>query len=872
MRKQLQFLICCIFCCIGISNQAFSQNQVNGTVMDTDGNPLIGVNVVVVGTNTGVITDINGNYSINVPDDSMVEFSYVGFKTYTASASQLAIDSNISLDVIASKLDEIVVTGSRGKPRTILQSAVPIDNINAADLKSSGQQSLDQIINYKVPSYNSQNQAISDATAHIDPSELRNLGPSRTLVLINGKRKNQSAQVYLNDTPGRGEVGTDMKSIPAAAIERVEILRDGAAAQYGSDAVAGVVNIILKERTTGQLNVLGGVTAEGDGATYGVSVNKGFKVGGDGFINLTGEYSYQDVTDRAGEFADTEGDPLFGIALGDDPDLDDYFRRFPDLGVTYGQPAISKVSGMLNYGNKYKEGLGEIYLTWGLTARTGKSFAFYRTSYWRPTDFGLLTDSGEEYVGYQPTFESDILDISFTAGNKYRMGEWDSDLSFTYGANTIDYTVDNSLNRTLEGNSPTSFNTGGYTFDNALLNLDFTRTLEKLSIAFGTEFRIESYEARAGDESSYAPAPGTDSFPGLTPNNEVDESRNNIGVYASADYDVNPEFLIGGAVRFENYSDFGSNFSWKANTRYLLGDNDGAVRASVSTGFRAPSLHQIYLSNIQTTAGASGLIQEGTFSNVDDITRNVLGVPQLDAETSFNITAGFTYKLSENFSAAIDYYNIKVNDRVLFSDQIGAGNFEGTSLGDALASANVEAFKFFINAIDTKTSGLDIVLNYDNVPLGDGGNTLGFLLALNVNKTELDGEVTVPEAFGSVSIFGDTPSNLLTSARPGSKATLGVNLDLGAIGISFNNTYFGSVKSPVSEQEFSGKVITDLLLNYGLNDKINLNLTFNNLLNVYPDRIDGTLDPFGYRLQYPWRVSQFGFNGMYIKGGATIDF
>ncbi|MEM9930420.1 MAG: TonB-dependent receptor, partial [Bacteroidota bacterium] len=713
--------------------------------------------------------------------------------------------------------------------------------------------------------------AISDATAHIDPSELRNLGPSRTLVLINGKRKNQSAQVYLNDTPGRGEVGTDMKSIPAAAIERIEVLRDGAAAQYGSDAIAGVVNIILKERTDGQINAQYGVTSEGDGTTYGIDINKGFAVGKNGFLNLTGEYNYQDITDRAGEFASTVGDPLFGIPLGTSDELDQYFNDFPDLNMTYGQPEISRLSAMANFGSPYKNGKGELYGNLGYTNRSGKSFAFYRTSYWRDTDFGLLTDGGSPYVGYQPTFESDINDLTFTLGTRNTLGEWGSDLSPTLGSNSIDYTVNNSLNRSLEERSPTSFNPGGYTFGNQILNWDLSRSFDQLSLAFGAEFRREMFETKAGEEASYSPAPGTDSFPGLTPDNAVDEDRTNIGVYASADYDVNEAFLIGGAVRFENYSDFGSNFSWKVNSRYLIGET-GSIRASVSTGFRAPSLHQIFLSNIQTTAGASGLIQEGTFSNVDDVTRNILGVAQLDAETSLNFTAGFTFKLADTVNISADYYNITVSDRVLFSDQIGAANFEGSALGDALAAANVDAFKFFINAADTRTSGLDIVLNSDNLRLGQGGNNLDITLAANFNTTEIDGEVTAPPAFGNVSIFGDVPANLLTSARPNTKVALGLNFDFDKFGVALNNTFFGEVTSPTSGQEFGSKIVTDLLINYDVADNFRIGITINNLLDVYPDRIDGELDPFGYRLQYPWRVSQFGFNGRYLKARASYNF
>ncbi|MFT5438095.1 MAG: iron complex outermembrane receptor protein, partial [Ulvibacter sp.] len=858
-RKKLDQLI------KSISSKSNSAHSISAKIISGEitkietGAPLIGATVSVEGTDNGAVTDLNGIFSIIIESYPVnLVVSYTGYSSQNItvfSAQELAIKMEEGI-----ALDQVVVTGTRGRPRTILTAAVPIDIINADELKTSGQKTVDQMISYKVPSYNSANQAISDATAHMDPSELRNLGPSRTLVLINGKRKNQSAQVYLNDTPGRGEVGTDMKSIPSAAIERIEVLRDGAAAQYGSDAIAGVINIILKEKLgKGEFNMDAGITTAGDGKTFSGDLNYGLGLGKKGFFNLTGEVFYQNITDRAGEFANEVGDPLFEIPLGESPELDAYFNAHPDLGITYGQPQIFKMAGMANFGTKYEN--GKFYGVLAYTKRKGKSFAFYRTWYWRDTDWGLLTAPDEVYLGYQPTFESDVNDAFVTVGNEYKFGQWDSDISMTYGSNSIDYTVNNSLNRTLGAESPTTFSPGGYSFSHVLGNIDFTRSYEKLSLAVGSEIRREAYVAREGVKASHSPAPGADSFPGLTSENALDEHRRNVGVYLSADYDATRSFLIGGAARFENYSDFGSNFSWKVNARQLLAGDRGVFRTSISTGFRAPSLHQIYLSNIQSEAGPDGLLQEGTFNNVNDIIRNILGVQALDTETSFNITVGMTYKLLDNLSVTLDYYKVKVNDRVLFSDQISVDNFTGTDLGDALEAANVDAFKFFINAVNTNTSGFDVVLNYDNIKWGTHHNILDLIFAMNINKTTLDGTVHAPESFGSVNIFGDVPSRLLTSARPNTKISIATNWKIGKFRISLNNTYFGKVNSPVSDQKFSGKLITDLILGYKFAEKFRINITTNNLFNVYPDRVDGKLDPYGYRLQYPWRVSQFGFFG-----------
>ncbi len=850
-------------------------SQVSGKVMDNDGNPLIGATVVEKGTTNGTITDIDGSFSLitNEPN-AMIEISYTGFTTMTMTGS-----NNMMVTLSGgTTLDEVVVTGSRGKPRTVLGSPVPIDNINAAELRASGQVTVDQMLNYKVPSYNSSNQTISDATAHFDPSELRNLGPSRTLVLVNGKRKNQSALVYVNDTPGKGEVGTDMKSIPAEAIERVEVLRDGAAAQYGSDAIAGVVNIILKERTDGQISANTGITTEGDGLTYDLGINKGFEIGNGGFLNLTGSYYHQDETNRAGE---PGGDGLFGVIFGDDDILNGntpWLQANPDLGMTVGQPNYDKFSLLANAGLPYGDG-NEFYLTWGYTGRQGKSFALYRAPYWITDDAGLLTPPGEEYQGFQPTFETTIGDITFSAGTKNNFSGWDSDLSFTYGSNSVDYLIGNTINPALLPNSPTEFDAGAYSFENIVGNFDLAKNFGDLTLSVGTEARLEIFDVRAGQEESYIDG-GAQSFPGLQPSNELSDdegSRNNIGFYVGADYDVSDATLVGGALRFENYSDFGSNLSWKLNARQYLGDKKGALRASVSTGFRAPSLHQIYLSNIQTLVSGGTVSNQGTFNNVSDVVRG-LGVPALDAETSFNITAGITYKLTEELSVSADYYNISVDDRVLFTGEIGFDDDDTTTnpVEVVLNDFAVTSIKYFVNALDTKTSGLDLVVDY-NTPKWN------VVLSGNLNETTIENdEIESPGVVGEqgYEIFNRKEQSRITSARPKVKSLLGITYKMDKLNVSLNNTYFGEVtwqhaSNPDFDQTFDARILTDLILAYKLNDNFRINLTVNNLLNIYPEEIDPKDDfvtDLGGRFRYPWEVNQFGFNGTIVKLGATLDF
>jgi len=904
LKTTISFWAMCLF---AFQMQA---QTITGRVIDAaDEEALVGASIQVEGSTVGAVTDIDGNFSLAVPNLPVdLSVNYTGYVKQTITANSANENLLIQL-VIGLKLDEIVVTGSRGKPRTILTSPVPIDNINAAELKASGQKSVNQMINYKVPSFNSTPQSFSDATAHFDPSELRNLGPSRTLVLINGKRKNQSAQVYLNGTPGRGEVGTDFKSFPAAAIERIEVLRDGASAQYGSDAVAGVINLILKERVNQtEINLETGVTYEGDGFNYTADINHGFKVGEKGFLNLTGDIFHTNRTNRAGT---PGGDGLFGVlyAVGAIPlgaagpqeatpgvlataeqirDGDtDWQREHPDLGMTIGIPEQDRYSIFANFGLPY--GGGEFYVNGGYTFRYGKSFAIYRAPYWPGIGANrdsnpLWTDRSQPFQGFQPTFESDIKDISFTIGNKFFFNDWTADLSLTNGSNDIQYLVSNSVNLSLGASSPTEVDPGGYKFANTLGNLDLSRQFGNLSFSAGAEVRRETFDARAGEEASYIDG-GIESFPGLQPANELSESRTNVGVYAGVDVDVTDAFLVGGALRYESFSKIGdgdgqSNLSWKVNARQILGENKGAIRASVSTGFRAPSLHQIYLSNIQTIFVGNKIGQRGAFNNVSDVTRNLLQVPQLEVETSFNFTVGLTCKLTDNLSATIDYYNISVDDRVLLTNQVLTGALPEDNLVRVdLENNGVESFVFFTNAADTKTQGIDLVLNLDKVRAGENGS-LGFTAALNWNDIDVDVEgITVPTVFAenNINIFGRGEIGLLETSRPNVKATLGISYRTGGFRVNLNNTYFGSIEvihntDPMLDQAFSGKTLTDLIISYDINEKINVNLTANNLFNVYPDELIVIDFNLGGRFKYPWFVNQFGFMGGMVKVGATIKF
>jgi iron complex outermembrane receptor protein len=563
--------------------------SIKGKVTDSSGEALPYMNVVVKGTSNGTTTDENGEFNLEVKNLPItLVISSMGFAT-----KQVKVSTTEYLNIVINEdnaLDEVVVTGNRAKPRTILDSPVPIDNIDVSELQNSGKPTFDRMLVFKVPSFNSQNQAISDATAHYDPADLRGLGPSRTLVLINGKRKNQSAQVYLNRTPGKGEVGVDLKSIPTAAIDRVEVLRDGASAQYGSDAIAGVLNIILKKDVEySTFTSKAGITSESDGFNLSADYNSSFKFGENGFVNLTLGYYKQDITNRAGIVSDTGSTPR-DIA---------WLAENPTANMTVGQPEMEKGDLFINMEHPLGDN-STLYSFHGYTTRTGKSFAYYRAPYWRNdvADANFITSNPEDFRGYQPTFETKINDHINAAGIKFLIAEnWNADTSITYGSNDVFYTVNNSVNRDYladNGTSPRTFKPGGYRLTNIIGNFDVSGLIsEQFSMAAGLEYKKEIYRAFEGNPLSYYRG-GSDSFAGIKPAEAGKWSRNNFAAYAQLDYDISKDLLLGVAGRYENFTDAGTNFSWKVNGRYKLGDK-GAFRASYSTGFRAPTLHQSHI-------------------------------------------------------------------------------------------------------------------------------------------------------------------------------------------------------------------------------------------------------------------------------------
>ena len=851
---------------------------IKGKVTDSSGEGLPYMNIVEKGnTSNGVVSDNNGEFSITVESLPMtLMVSSMGFET-----KKVKVTESSYLTIVVNEdnaLDEVVVTGSRNKPRTILDSPVPIDNIGVAELKNSGQPTLNLMLTFKVPSFNSQNQAISDATAHYDPADLRGLGPSRTLVLINGKRKNQSAQVYLNRTPGKGEVGVDLKSIPTAAIERVEVLRDGASAIYGSDAIAGVMNIILKKDVEySSITSKAGITSEQDGFNFGTDYNTAFSFGNGGFVNLTLGYYKQEITNRAGT--------LYASERPSDarPNENAWYDANPTGNMTVGQPEMEKRDLFVNMEHPLGDN-ATLYSFHGYTTRTGKSFAYYRAPNWRRdvSDNNFITSRPEDFIGYQPTFETAINDYINSGGIRFSFGdEWNADASVTYGANDVMYTVNNSVNRDYlndTGYSPRSFKPGGYAFSNLVGNFDVSKELsEQVNLALGVEYKKETFEAIEGNPLSYYKA-GSDSFAGVKPAEAGEWNRNNFGIYSQLDYDVNDALLLGVAARYEDYSDSGDNFSYKVNGRYKLGSK-GALRASYSTGFRAPTLHQRHITNSQyiIVAGSSEPVLQGTLANNNPAVV-ALGVPNLTHEISKNIAAGFTYKFNSKFSASVDFYQIKVEDRVLFSSQISFDGDDTTTnpVEQILTANNVRGVQFFINAGDTKNTGADIVLNYRRIDFA--GGLLNASFSANFNNVTID-KINTPSALAAngYDIFDRREQSLITSSRPQSKMILGLVYTKDKWDISLNNSRFGEVtlasSDPTKDQVLSAKIATDLGFTYRLTDRININGNINNIFDVYPDesRAD-TGETGGGRFRYTSQVQQLGQLGTNYSLGFNYQF
>jgi iron complex outermembrane recepter protein len=860
---------------------AFAQKQISGKVRDDTGAALIGVNVVEKGTSNGVSSDLDGSYKIKVKDGATLVFSYVGYKSIEKNTN----DTSTDVVLVGSQvLEEVQVVGSRNSKRTVINSAVPIDVINVKDVTTqSGKVEINELLQYVAPSFNANKQSGSDGADHVDPASLRGMGPDQTLVLINGKRRHQSSLINLFGTRGRGNTGTDLNAIPASSIKRIEILRDGAAAQYGSDAIAGVINIVLNDNVNeltgavtygaydthakgdflpGTANTPGfRLDQNGNGNTYGkdkrfdgnslkVAANYGVKLGKNGgFINVTTEYFSKEKTLRPG----------FDFRKG------------------FGEAEIKSMNVMANLMVPVTKDI-EFYAFGGRNDRNTDAYAFTR-------------NGGERVVesiypgGFTPRITSKITDNSIAGGfrTKTKSG-WKIDLSNAYGKNIFDYNIKGTINASLEGASPREFNAGGFSLSQNTTNLDFSKNfksvLNGLNFAFGGEYRMEQYKIFAGEEGSYAtydtnglpitnpstqsapidivsgnPRPGgSQGFPGFSPKNVINEGRTSKSLYVDTELDVSKEFLLSAALRYEHYSDFGNTLNLKYAYRLKLSDKI-SMRGSWSTGFRAPSLAQIYFNTNFTNFNAGGATEVLLSGNDSPVTKG-FGIDKLKEEKSNNGSVGFTGNFGK-FTATVDGYLINVKDRIVLT-----GYFDASAL-----NLNVDAAQFFVNGVNTKTMGADVVLAWKK---SYGDNKFGVTFVGNTNKMKVtkvkNGNLDQETFFGAREIA------FLKASAPNSKFGLNLNYSKNSFDAGMAFTRFSKVvlvDYAGMDNVYQAKIVTDLTLGVKVTKQLKISIGSNNLFNIYPTKQDesGNTEAGGY-----WDSVQMGFSGAYYYTRLGFKF
>ncbi|WP_377703179.1 TonB-dependent receptor plug domain-containing protein [Pseudoduganella sp. UC29_71] len=787
----------------------------------------------------------------------------------SASPYILAQEVQPAAEAPAEDIQKVVIvsTGSRGAQRTLVDTPVPIDILSSRELTKTGQNTLDKSMQFRVPSFNTVQTPVNDATSLLDPYEIRNMGPSRVLILINGKRKNSSSLIYTQTSPGRGESGADISAIPTDAIKRIEVLRDGASAQYGSDAIAGVVNIILKDNAEGgSATARAGITHESDGQMGGLSLNQGVPLGDRGFINYTVDVSKTKLSNRPG-LVDARGDASdFGATI---KEVQNFLAIKPDAGNINGSPATEAFKGLVNSRYELDDGVS-LYGNAAYIHKKIDSYANYRTPYWRPTDYGLLHAAGTPYLGYVPSFIGKLDDYNATGGVKFPVAGWGVDLSLTYGGNEQEYGVSNSVNRGMEDaflagtskvHSPTSFNAGGVKFEHFVFNGDISKQIAPNVNAYaGTELRHEKYQVKAGEEASYILG-GADSYAGNSPENSFPSSRSNYGVYGGATWDVSDALLVDGTGRFEKYTDFGSAFVWKASSRLKVNEQI-TLRGSASTGFRAPSLAQTFTQKAQYSfVPGSGIQVSGLVNNVS-AQAVALGVPKLKAEKSNNITIGLGLKPDADTSVTVDFYHIKVKDRIILGKEIKPSGDPKQALDQILKANGIVSVSFFVNALDSVTSGIDYVVSRKNIPFADGKLTLN--LSGNYSlKNERDGAVNNPGpvAAANQSVLDATQEALMFTSRPKFKTIIGADLDYKNVNFSLNNTVFGPTYFHQAgldsnlETAFKTKTLTDFALNYNLTKSTTLSFNVNNMFNVTPK----------------WRIRAMNAEGQKLLDSTTRD-
>jgi len=764
-----------------------------------------------------------------------------GLPTSTASASAVV------------ELNQVVVTGTRRANRTLAESESPVDVISAQDLRSSGSTELATVLGQLLPSLNFPRPSVTDASDAVRPAQLRGLSPDQTLVLVDGKRRHTTGVVNINGSQGRGSSPVDLNAIPVAAIERIEVLRDGAAAQYGSDAIAGVINIVLKKSAKG--NTVGldvGQTDEGDGRRVTGSASLGLSLSDAAWVRLSIESRKQDFTNRAGvDTRDAAAEPRKG-----------------QVNNRVGDPDSTQHAAVLN-GQLNLDGGLQAYAFGTLSKRDTSAAAFWRTAATAKAN-NVATLYPE---GFLPLQDSTSTDTGLVVGLRGEAAQWRWDASLNHGSNEFKIDVANTANYSLAAASPTRFYAGALKNQQTLANLDLSRDIEAgfaapVTLALGAEVRREQYDISAGELNSYQGG-GASGFPGFQASNAGSHSRHSESVYASAETSLSKDLSASLALRGERYSDFGNASSVKLSSRYVLSPA-AALRGTISTGFRAPSLAQQYFATTSTNLINGALVDAGTFP-VASAAAAALGAVPLKAEKSSNVSVGLLLQPSRDWQTTIDVYQIDIDKRILLSANLSLP----TALRYTLAAQGVlvSAGRYFTNALDTRTRGLDLVstLRQDWQAWGHSD----FSLAYNHNKNTVKHVADNPAVLSanSLTLIDRVTLARATIGSPKDKLVLAVDHSLGAWTARFGATRYGSLttqgSTAANDQTFNPAWLADVSLGWhsgGLSATVGVD----NLNNRYPDRVIAA-NAVGGILQYS-SFSPFGFNGRQYYGRVSYSW
>ncbi|MFT3867784.1 MAG: TonB-dependent receptor [Nibricoccus sp.] len=793
-------------------------------------------------------------------------------------------------------MDTVYAFGRFNEERTVLSSAVPIDSLTSNELRSTGYTETSQALQALVPSFNFPRPSLTDGTDHIRPASLRGLAPDQTLILVNGKRRHPSALINVNGTSGamgRGSASVDFNAFPPTAIGGVEVLRDGAAAQYGSDAIAGVIDLKLRSDIGRSLSATVGSTYEGDGNILELAFDAGAKLGETGFIHASTYFRDREKTNRTGtDFRqqyfgfNSSGQPVVFPTVNTTTDN----HPVPPAGATFDprEATVNRHSSRLGDADSKEYGIfinSEVgknvkgYAFGGYTHRDSSAAANFR----RPLDNSNVRSIFPD--GFLPLIKAKVTDSSITGGVKDLTGDWTWDLSQTWGSNELKYDVDNTVNATLGNASPTRFYAGKLFFQQATTNLDLTHQFDfgwnaPLRLALGSEYRWENYKITEGEPDSYRnggvrildgpfansattlPVPGAQGFPGFQPADRVNPKRNNYAFYCDVENQVTDKIYLSAAGRYENYSDFGSTLNGKVSGRWQVA-KPFAVRGSASSGFRAPSLHQSYYSQTATSF-ISGVPYDIRTFPVNHPVARLLGSVDLKPEKSQNYSAGGILQLGNTFSATVDLYEIIIHDRISYSS-----NFNDASVRTFLAAQGfpgVGGARYFTNAINTKTHGIDLTMRY-LITTKTAGNLI-LTAGINSNRQKLTRVAETPPqlaAISTVPLIDRVETVRYEKGQPRDTINLAANYRLKKWNLVVREVRYGkaslagNANDVTRDQTVSAKWLTDINLAYDFRRYLSFNLGANNVFDVYPDRVLPTNNPSGF-VKYP-NVSPFGYSG-----------